>query len=78
MVIGFCSKYFAVRRDWIATDVCKTMAATTVYISIAIYVGDPIDHQKYRHTNLYLEFANREPSALVHVVGPPGEFEFTV
>lgn len=61
-----------------ATDVCKIMAATIVHISVTIYVGDPIDYPRYRHTSLYLEFANQEPSALVHVVGPIGEFEFTV
>ncbi|KAM0718125.1 hypothetical protein Q7P37_006457 [Cladosporium fusiforme] len=30
----------------------------------------------YRHTSLFIKFANGNPSTLVHVVGPPGEFNF--
>lgn len=54
------------------------MAATTVNISIAIYEGNPLDYQEYRHTALFASFANGNPSALVHVVGPPGEYEFEI
>jgi hypothetical protein len=52
------------------------MAAATVHIGIAVFKGDPIDTQRYRHTSLYITFANHELSVIVHVVGPPGEFEF--
>ena len=53
------------------------MAATTVHVSIQIYRGDPLDYPRFRHTSLFLKFANQDPSTLVHVVGPIGEFEFT-
>ena len=47
-----------------------------VQISIAVYGGEPIDYPKYRHTSLFFEFANWEPSLLAEVVGPPEEYEF--
>lgn len=52
------------------------MAAATVHISIAVFKGDPVDCQRYRHTSLFITFANQDPSVIIHVVGPPGEFEF--
>jgi hypothetical protein len=52
------------------------MAAATVHISIAVFKGDPVDCQRYRHTSLFITFANNDPPVVVHVVGPPGEFEF--
>lgn len=52
------------------------MAATIVQISIVIYKGRPLDYQKYRHTSLYFEFENLEPSAIIHVVGPKKQYIF--
>jgi len=52
------------------------MDATTVHISIAVFKGDPVDYQRYRHTSWSLTFANQDPSVVVHVAGPSGEFEF--
>lgn len=49
---------------------------TAVHISIVVYTGHPLDYSQYRHTALWLRFADRSPSLLVHVVGPPGEFIF--
>lgn len=57
-------------------DAKKYMAASLVRISVAVFEGEPMDYQKYRHTSLFFEFANREPSFLAHVVGPPEEYEF--
>lgn len=65
----FLGEYFTRQSHWMATDVCKIMAATTVYVSVTIYAGDPVDYPRYRHTSLFLEFANQGPSALVHVWG---------
>lgn len=59
-----------------AANVRKTMVATTVRISIAVFKGDPVDCQRYRHTSLFFTFANQDPSVVIHVVGPAGEFEF--
>lgn len=56
-------------------NIREIMAAKTVHLSIAIYQGDRLDYQEYRHTALFASFANGDPSALVHVVGPPGEYE---
>lgn len=53
------------------------MAATTVHVSIQIYRGDPLDYPRFRHTSLFLKFANQDPPTLIHVVGPIGEIEFT-
>ena len=52
------------------------MTAALVQISVAVYEGEPIDYPSYRHTSLFFEFANREPSLLAEVVGPPEEYEF--
>lgn len=52
------------------------MAASTVHISIAVFKGDPVDCPRYRHTSLFVTFAGKDLSLIVHVVGPPGEFEF--
>ena len=52
------------------------MTAALVQISVVVYEGEPVDYPKYRHTSLFFEFANREPSLLAEVVGPPGEYEF--
>lgn len=52
------------------------MAATTVHISVAVFKGDPVDCQRYRPTSLFVAFANQDPAVVIHVVGPPGEFEF--
>lgn len=54
------------------------MAAATVHVSIAVFKGDPVDSQRYRHTSLFITFANQDPSAVYHVVGPPGEFEYVI
>jgi hypothetical protein len=54
------------------------MAAATVHISIAVFKGDPVDSQRYRHTSLFVTFANHDPSTVFHVVGPPGEFEYDI
>lgn len=49
---------------------------TTIHISIIIYKGSPLDYPQYRHTALWLQFADRSPSLIIHVVGPSGGFEF--
>lgn len=45
-------------------------------MSIIVYKGDPLDYSQFRHTALWLRFADRSPSLVVHVVGPPGELTF--
>lgn len=52
------------------------MATTTVQASIVIEKGTPLDYQKYRHTSLYFEFANLEPSATIQVIGPKKQYIF--
>ncbi|KAL1586615.1 hypothetical protein WHR41_04564 [Cladosporium halotolerans] len=52
------------------------MAATTVQASVVIEKGIPLDYQKYRHTSLYFEFANLEPSATIQVIGPKKQYIF--
>ena len=54
------------------------MTTTIVHISIAVFKGDPVDYQKYRHTALWIRFRDGSPAILAHIVGPPGEFEFQV
>ncbi len=49
---------------------------TTIHISIIVYKGSPLDYSQYRHTALWLRFADGSPPLLVHVVGPSGGFEF--
>jgi hypothetical protein len=53
-----------------------TFAMTTVHVSIIVHKGSPLDYPHYRHTALWLQFTDHSPSQLVHVVGPPGGYEF--
>ncbi|OJJ38032.1 hypothetical protein ASPWEDRAFT_307648 [Aspergillus wentii DTO 134E9] len=41
---------------------------------IAVYIGDPVDFTKYRHTALFFEFPSY--SLLMHITGAQGFFEF--
>lgn len=47
-----------------------------IHISIIVYKGSPLDYSQYRHTSLWLRFADRTPPLLAHIVGPWGEFVF--
>ncbi|KAK8166572.1 hypothetical protein IWX90DRAFT_486469 [Phyllosticta citrichinensis] len=47
---------------------------TTVHVSIAVFKGDPVDYQKYRHTALWFRFADQTPSVVMHAVGLQYEF----
>ena len=51
---------------------------TTAHVSIAVYKGDPIDSQEYRHTSLHFQFQDQSPTLLAHIVGPSGDFQFQV
>lgn len=46
--------------------------STQIYVTIAVYKGDPVDYQKYRHTALYFQFQDGSKPLLIHAVGPPG------
>lgn len=46
---------------------------STPHVSIAIYKGDPVDFQMYRHTLVFIEFST-ESSLIVHIVGSRGEY----
>ncbi len=52
--------------------------ATQIYATIAVYKGDPVDYQKFRHTALYFEFQNESTPVLIHAVGPPGELSVQI
>ncbi|MBA7593033.1 hypothetical protein ES708_35243 [subsurface metagenome] len=52
------------------------MATTTVQANIVVEKGVPLDYQKYRHTSLYFEFANQEPSAVIQIIGPKKQYIF--
>jgi hypothetical protein len=41
-----------------------------INLSIAVYIGDPLDYQKYRHTALCLRPSNGATSMIVHIIGP--------
>ncbi|KAF2245136.1 hypothetical protein BU26DRAFT_433955, partial [Trematosphaeria pertusa] len=39
-------------------------------LSIIIYVGEPLDYQKYRHTALCLRPSDGAASIIIHIIGP--------
>ncbi|RAK84054.1 hypothetical protein BO79DRAFT_181704 [Aspergillus costaricaensis CBS 115574] len=47
----------------------------SVKLSIAVFVGDPLDYTKKRHTAIHVAFADGDQS-LLHIVGAHGFFEF--
>lgn len=49
---------------------------TTIHVNIVVHRGHPVDAPQYRHTVLWLEFADQSPSLMVHIVGNPGKFKF--
>lgn len=49
---------------------------TTVHVSIIVHKGSPLDYPRYRHTALWLQFADNSSPVIVNVVGPQGGFEF--
>ena len=58
-------------------------ASTQIEVRILVYMGTPIDYQKYRHTALYFNTVNSNASdtgasLLVHVTGVIGEFRLEV
>ncbi|KAF2136063.1 uncharacterized protein K452DRAFT_292716 [Aplosporella prunicola CBS 121167] len=54
------------------------MAATKIHVSIAVFKGDPVDYQIFRHTMLWFRFADQLPPVSIDVMGPPQEFQFQV
>jgi hypothetical protein len=44
-------------------------------VFILVFVGEPLDYTKYRHTALFFEFTNGSTCAM-HIEGAPGFFEF--
>jgi hypothetical protein len=54
------------------------MSPTPASINILIFKGEPLDYQRYRHTSLYLSFADNQDPFVAHAVGPPGEYEFQI
>jgi hypothetical protein len=54
------------------------MSPTPASINIPIFKGEPLDYQRYRHTSLYLSFADNQDLFVAHAVGPPGEYEFQI
>lgn len=45
-------------------------SAPNIQLSIAVYVGEPLDYQKYRHTALCLRPDNGASSMIIHAAGP--------
>lgn len=45
-----------------------------IELSIAVYKGEPLDWQKYRHTALCLRPANANTPMIIHATGPKGEY----
>ncbi|WEW59037.1 hypothetical protein PRK78_004505 [Emydomyces testavorans] len=45
---------------------------------ILVYVGDPMDYSKYRHTSLYVEFDDdaENEGTVFHITGAHGFFKF--
>jgi len=54
------------------------MTPTHIYVSIAVFKGDPVDYQKYRHTALLFRFNDDSPPLVIHVVGPPMGYQLQV
>lgn len=52
--------------------------ATQVYATIAVYKGEPLDWQKYRHTGIFFQFQNASTPVFIHAVGPPGELRVEI
>jgi hypothetical protein len=52
------------------------MSNSSIYLSILIFKGDPLDYQMYRHTSLCLHTDNSSSALIAEVVGPIGEFQF--
>ncbi|KZF26913.1 hypothetical protein L228DRAFT_243458 [Xylona heveae TC161] len=50
-------------------------AAPHIKVSIAVYVGTPLDYQKYRHTALCFRPSNREAPMIIHIVGPNMDYQ---
>lgn len=58
-------------------------ASTQIEVRILVYVGDPVDYQKFRHTALYFKIVNGSASdtgttLLAHVTGVIGQFRLEV
>ncbi|KAF2189113.1 hypothetical protein K469DRAFT_564191 [Zopfia rhizophila CBS 207.26] len=47
-------------------------AASAVYfdVTIAVFVGEPLDYQKFRHTALCFRPSNNETPMVIHIIGP--------
>ncbi|KAI6908458.1 hypothetical protein KC318_g4373 [Hortaea werneckii] len=48
----------------------------TAHISVVVYRGSPLDYPQYRHTSLWIRFADGNSPFLAHIVGPLQAFEF--
>lgn len=51
------------------------MPATSIYVAIAVFKGDPVDFQKYRHTALHFDFGDGQAPVTIHAIGTPGDYE---
>ncbi len=48
----------------------------TIDLIIAVFVGDPLDYQKYRHTALYIQPDNGGTPMIAHIFGANMSYEF--
>jgi len=49
---------------------------TNVHINIIFSKGSPLDYPQYRHTALWIQYANGSALILAHIVGPNGDYVF--
>lgn len=49
---------------------------TDVHISIIVYKGSPLDYPHYRHTAIWLQFADGSTPLLAHAIGSRQDFTF--
>jgi hypothetical protein len=55
-----------------ASQLAPSIASSlpTIDLSIVVFVGEPLDYQKYRHTALCLRPNNGGTSMIIHIIGP--------
>ncbi|KAI9811975.1 MAG: hypothetical protein M1832_000640 [Thelocarpon impressellum] len=54
------------------------MAGTRVHASIAVFRGEPLDYQKWRHTALHFRFEDGQDAVVIHAVGTQGDFKVEI
>ncbi|KFY29719.1 hypothetical protein V494_08527 [Pseudogymnoascus sp. VKM F-4513 (FW-928)] len=51
---------------------------TGVHVRIAVYEGQPVDFQKFRHVALWFGFDNGADKVVIHITGPNQEYKLEV